>query len=144
VYQHKVRIAFCSLIIYVIESTDKQRCLTGGCPNICEKLPAKQRTASALAVSMVAFVGCNGDIEGAARAVSTAAANGDLEAFSAGLTIGATVLSGESHQQPPARTLGICTEPKYVLLQDVMRASKASWQTSSQVPSQQRTATIGL
>lgn len=43
---------------------------------------------------MVALTSCEGDIEGAARAVSTAAADGDLTAFGAGLSVGAAVLAG--------------------------------------------------
>lgn len=43
---------------------------------------------------MVALTSCEGDIEGAARAVATAAADGDLHAFGAGLSVGAAVLAG--------------------------------------------------
>jgi hypothetical protein len=66
------------------------------CPSSCPALPTKQRTASAVAVSMVVFMGCKNDVEGAARAVASSAARGDLEAFTAGLTIGATVLASEA------------------------------------------------
>jgi hypothetical protein len=73
------------------------------CPDICGRLPEKQRQAAGLAVSMVALTSCEGDIEGAARAVATAAADGDLSAFGAGLSVGAAVLAGagcgESQQQ---------------------------------------------
>uniref|UniRef100_A0A383VYG4 Uncharacterized protein n=1 Tax=Tetradesmus obliquus TaxID=3088 RepID=A0A383VYG4_TETOB len=68
--------------------------LTGFCPDICGQLPEKQRTAAGLAVSMVVLTSCNGDIEGAARAVASAAADGDLQAFGAGLSVGATALAG--------------------------------------------------
>lgn len=64
------------------------------CPDICGRLPEKQRQAAGLAVSMVALTSCEGDIEGAARAVATAAADGDLSAFGAGLSVGAAVLAG--------------------------------------------------
>lgn len=64
------------------------------CPDICGQLPEKQRQAAGLAVSMVALTSCEGDIEGAARAVATAAADGDLSAFGAGLSVGAAVLAG--------------------------------------------------
>lgn len=67
---------------------------TDVCPDICGQLPDKQRQAAGLAVSMVALTSCEGDIEGAARAVSTAAADGDLAAFGAGLSVGAAVLTG--------------------------------------------------
>jgi hypothetical protein len=43
---------------------------------------------------MVALTSCAGDIEGAARAVASAAADGDMSAFGAGLSVGATVLAG--------------------------------------------------
>jgi hypothetical protein len=66
------------------------------CPDICGQLPEKQRQAAGLAVSMVALTSCEGDIEGAARAVATAAADGDLSAFGAGLSVGAAVLAGGS------------------------------------------------
>lgn len=65
------------------------------CPDICGQLPEKQRQAAGLAVSMVALTSCEGDIEGAARAVATAAADGDLSAFGAGLSVGAAVLAGK-------------------------------------------------
>jgi hypothetical protein len=64
------------------------------CPDICGQLPEKQRQAAGLAVSMVALTSCEGDVEGAARAVATAAADGDLSAFGAGLSVGAAVLAG--------------------------------------------------
>lgn len=50
-------------------------------------------------MSMVALTSCEGDIEGAARAVSTAAADGDLTAFGAGLSVGAAVLAGGHNRQ---------------------------------------------
>jgi hypothetical protein len=71
-----------------------QLCLAGVCPDICGQLPEKQRTAASLAVSMVVLTACNGDIEGAARAVASAAADGDLQAFGAGLSVGAAALTG--------------------------------------------------
>lgn len=72
---------------------------TDVCPDICGSLPEKQRQAAGLAVSMVALTSCEGDIEGAARAVSTAAADGDLTAFGAGLSVGAAVLAGGHNRQ---------------------------------------------
>lgn len=72
---------------------------TDVCPDICGQLPDKQRQAAGLAVSMVALTSCEGDIEGAARAVATAAADGDLSAFGAGLSVGAAVLAGETWRQ---------------------------------------------
>jgi hypothetical protein len=66
----------------------------GFCPDICGQLPEKQRHAAGLAVSMVVLTSCNGDIEGAARAVASAAADGDLQAFGAGLSVGAAALAG--------------------------------------------------
>jgi hypothetical protein len=68
---------------------------TDVCPDICGQLPDKQRQAASLAISMVALTSCEGDIEGAARAVATAAADGDLSAFGACLSVGAAVLAGE-------------------------------------------------
>jgi hypothetical protein len=64
------------------------------CPSSCPSLPAQQRNAAALAVSLVAFVGCKGNLEGAARAILAAAATGDNEAFSAGMAVGAASLTG--------------------------------------------------
>lgn len=66
----------------------------GFCPDICGELPEKQRTAAGLAVSMVVLTSCEGDVDGAARAVASAAADGDLQAFGAGLSVGATALAG--------------------------------------------------
>lgn len=43
---------------------------------------------------MVALTSCAGDIEAAARAVASAAADGDLSAFGAGLSVGMAVLAG--------------------------------------------------
>lgn len=68
--------------------------VAGLCPDICGRLPEKQRSAAGLAVSMVVLTSCAGDIEGAARAVATAAADGDLTAFGAGLSVGAAVIAG--------------------------------------------------
>lgn len=46
-------------------------------------------------MSLVVMTTCEGDIEGAARAVASAAAHGDQHSFSAGLTIGAAALTGD-------------------------------------------------
>ncbi|KAI8472457.1 MAG: hypothetical protein J3K34DRAFT_414296 [Monoraphidium minutum] len=67
---------------------------TGVCPTTCPGLPAQQRNAAALAVSMVAFIGCSGDLKGAARAIVAAASSGATEAFSAGLSVGAATITG--------------------------------------------------
>lgn len=42
----------------------------------------------------MAFIGCTGDLEGAARAMVGAAASGDTEAFTAGLSVGAATITG--------------------------------------------------
>lgn len=64
------------------------------CPNECEALPQKSKSAAGLAVSLVVMTTCEGDIDGAARAVASAAADGDQHSFSAGLTVGAAALTG--------------------------------------------------
>lgn len=45
-------------------------------------------------MSMVVMTSCEGDIDGAARAVASAAADGDLQSFGAGLSVGATAIAG--------------------------------------------------
>ncbi|GBG00539.1 hypothetical protein Rsub_13242 [Raphidocelis subcapitata] len=69
-----------------------------GCPSACPSLPQQQRSAAALAVSLVAFVGCKGDLDGAARAIISAASSGDADAFSAGMSIGAASLTGAGNE----------------------------------------------
>jgi hypothetical protein len=87
------------------------RFLAGFCPDICGQLPEKQRTAAGLAVSMVVLTSCNGDIEGAARAVASAAADGDLQAFGAGLSVGAAALTGIAATSVPADGVGAAAHP---------------------------------
>jgi len=82
------------------------------CPSGCLALPAKQRAASALAVSLVAFVGCDGNMEGAARAIISAASSGDTDAFSAGMSVGAATLTGERRRGVMIRSCAcvcVCT-----------------------------------
>lgn len=62
---------------------------------------------------MVVMTSCEGDIEGAARAVASAAADGDLQSFGAGLSVGATAIAGVLADKRLSRTAagsssGIC------------------------------------
>lgn len=79
---------------YNVQRPLKPATAPAACPSACPSLPAAQRRASGLAVSLVAFIGCDGNVEGAARAIMSAAASGDTAAFSAGLAAGAATLTG--------------------------------------------------
>jgi hypothetical protein len=78
------------------------------CPKECVALPQKSKAAAGLAVSLVVMTTCEGDIEGAARAVASAAAHGDQHSFSAGLTIGAAALTGDSMSIADGRQRSAC------------------------------------
>lgn len=68
---------------------------------------------------MVVMTSCDGDIEGAARAVASAAADGDLQSFGAGLTVGATALAGVNH-------LHACAGRKACMLDPAAAAAAAA------------------